>query len=143
MLILAQINVFSASILYPLQDILLTDSQLALGFGSSCVLLALFIVLIYRTRHVRKQHGALVESTGLLPMLWLLGNEPSLKHIHEPDLDALRVAGMHEITPMEARMRTDLPSMDEQKEGKFSQHQSIYISLARAASRESYSSSVG
>ncbi|KAF7798556.1 hypothetical protein EIP86_009778 [Pleurotus ostreatoroseus] len=123
--------------------IIINMFSLALGLGSSCVLLVIFIVLIYRTRHVRKQDGALVESTGLLPMLWLLGNEPSLKHIHKPDIDALRVAGMHEIAPMKAQIRADLPSMNERKEERFSQRQGIYISLAKPESRESYSSSVG
>ncbi|KAF7798576.1 hypothetical protein EIP86_009798 [Pleurotus ostreatoroseus] len=123
--------------------IIINMFSLALGLGSSCILLALFIVFVCRTRHVRKQDGPLVDSTGLLPMLWLLGNEPSLKHISKPDLDALRAAGMYEVAPMEARMRANLPNSDDEKEGKFSQHQGIYISLARAASRESYSSSIG
>ena len=38
-----------------------------------------------------------VDTTGVLPVIWLLGNEPRLAALEEPKTNALRNAGMFEI----------------------------------------------
>lgn len=38
-----------------------------------------------------------VDTAGVLPVVWLLGSEPRLAELQEPDIDALRKAGMFEF----------------------------------------------
>ena len=38
-----------------------------------------------------------IDTTGVLPVIWLRGNEPRLAEIEEPKTNALRKAGMFEI----------------------------------------------
>ncbi len=38
-----------------------------------------------------------VDTSGVLPVVWLLGSEPRLAELEEPDINALRKAGMFEF----------------------------------------------
>lgn len=38
-----------------------------------------------------------VDTSGVLPVVWLLGSEPRLADVEEPNIDALRRAGMFEF----------------------------------------------
>ncbi|KAJ3556890.1 hypothetical protein NM688_g1773 [Phlebia brevispora] len=66
------------------------------GLGASCTLFVLAVVLVIRTGSFAKE-VVYSDMSGLLPILWLLGNEPRLAAIEKPDADALREAGMHEV----------------------------------------------
>ncbi|KAJ3534660.1 hypothetical protein NM688_g7102 [Phlebia brevispora] len=74
------------------------------GLGASCALFVLAVVMIARSVSFTKDvvHH---DVSGLLPILWLLGHEPRLAAIEEPDLDALRAAGMHIVTGIDSLRR--------------------------------------
>lgn len=66
----------------------------------SLALLLLSLVLVRQplassndSSHMR----AVVQSAGVLQLTWLLGNEPHIAEVPEPDLHALRVAGMFDV----------------------------------------------
>ncbi|KAJ3541672.1 hypothetical protein NM688_g6052 [Phlebia brevispora] len=70
--------------------------SLYIGLGASCLLFVVTVILITRAGNYAADiiyH----DVSGLLPVLWLLGNEPRLAGIEEPDIDDLRAAGMYEV----------------------------------------------
>ena len=67
------------------------------------LLLALAAFLIRKTRHAVYPNG--FDTSGVLQIAWLLGNEPRLAEVKQPDLDTLRVAGMYEIDHEALRFR--------------------------------------
>ncbi|KAJ3556625.1 hypothetical protein NM688_g1922 [Phlebia brevispora] len=69
---------------------------LFVGLGASCVLFVAAVILIARSGALEKD-VAHHDVSGLLPILWLLGNEPRIAAIERPDVDALRYAGMYEV----------------------------------------------
>ncbi|KAJ3556626.1 hypothetical protein NM688_g1920 [Phlebia brevispora] len=86
--------------------------SLYIGLVASCLLFILAAFLVTRAGALG---GDVVyhDISGLLPMLWLLGNEPRLAEIDKPDLDVLRTAGMYEVTGLEkVRRRAGSESID-------------------------------
>ncbi|KAJ3551977.1 hypothetical protein NM688_g4402 [Phlebia brevispora] len=71
--------------------------SLLVGLGASCILLVLTVALVIRSSGLERD-VAYRDVSGLLPVLWMLGNEPRLAAIGNPDVDALRAAGMYEIS---------------------------------------------
>ncbi|KAJ3523100.1 hypothetical protein NM688_g8780 [Phlebia brevispora] len=69
-------------------------TSLMIGLVASCVLLILTVALVIRSGDFTSD-AVYHDISGLLPILWLLGNEPRLAALEEPDLDALRAAGMY------------------------------------------------
>lgn len=74
--------------------------QLSVGFGVSIALMVLSLALIRQPlasandpAHTR----AVVQSAGVLQLTWLLGHEPHIATVPEPDVHALRVAGMFDV----------------------------------------------
>ncbi|KAJ3551017.1 hypothetical protein NM688_g4949 [Phlebia brevispora] len=88
-----------------LQERLLVNRfPLFTGFAASCMLFALTVVMIAKSGSFSRD-VAHHDVSGLLPILWLLGNEPRLAELQAPDLDALRVAGMQVVTRIEGLQR--------------------------------------
>ena len=81
----------------------LTRVQLYVGLASSVLLLVLAAVLIRRTHYPEYPQG--LDTSGVLQIAWLLGNEPRLATVQRPDLNALRVAGMYEVDYDALRLR--------------------------------------
>ncbi|KAJ3557275.1 hypothetical protein NM688_g1556 [Phlebia brevispora] len=73
---------------------------LYIGLGAAGLLFILVIVMIARYGDLTG-NAVDYDISGLLQVLWLLGNEPRLAAVQEPDLDALRAAGMQVMTTIE------------------------------------------
>ena len=73
--------------------------QLYVGLGASCVLLITALFLIQRGR--LSETRLMLESTGLLQLTWLIGQEPTIAEriaeVEEPTQDQLRRAGMFDV----------------------------------------------
>ncbi|KAJ3556630.1 hypothetical protein NM688_g1919 [Phlebia brevispora] len=74
------------------------------GLAASCILFVLTVGLIIRSGAFAK-HAVCDDVSRLLPMLWLLGNEPRLAAVQQPDLDTLRAAGMYEVAGLDRHRR--------------------------------------
>lgn len=72
-------------------------------------------------------------------MLWLLGNEPRLADIQEPNLDALRTAGMYEVSTSGARRCTRFPGTGTEEMGKSAGQLAVYFPLTPHKSSQSSS----
>lgn len=80
------------------QDYLFSRQQIWFSFAASCGVLITCILLIYHAQGFRsKGEVPFIDMSGVLPVVWLLGSEPRLADIEEPDTDALRKAGMFEF----------------------------------------------
>ncbi|KAJ3556627.1 hypothetical protein NM688_g1921 [Phlebia brevispora] len=78
--------------------------SLSIGLGASCVLFVLAVAVVLASGDFAKD-VVYHDFSGLLPILWFLGNEPCLAAIDQPDLDALRAAGIHEVIGTDQRRR--------------------------------------
>ncbi|KAF7795220.1 hypothetical protein EIP86_006370 [Pleurotus ostreatoroseus] len=68
------------------------------GFAAATGALIVCVFIIYRSQGFKPEGKVpFVDTTGVLPVIWLLGNEPRLAAIEEPKTNALRKAGMFEI----------------------------------------------
>lgn len=83
---------------FPSSFPLLTLRQVVVGLGMSILLLLLSGALI-RFAEAGKTHAchAVFDSTGVLQLAWLFGDEPDLLRIRRPEVEALRGAGMFEV----------------------------------------------
>ena len=98
-------------------------SQLYTGFVASCCLLVLAVFLIRRTSHAKYPFD--VDTSGVLQVAWLLGSEPRLAKVEQPDIDVLRVAGMYDIDPDALLFRRANASKAEPKDDS-SDEQQLY-----------------
>lgn len=71
-----------------------TGLQLAIGLGTSCVLLGLACTLIRGQWDESPHH---IDSAGILQLTWLVGNEAHLKRLVKPTETVLRQCGMFEV----------------------------------------------
>ena len=85
------------------QTVLTSITQLYVGLVASVLLTASAIVLIRRVQ--RAEFHTDIDTSGVLQVAWLLGSEPSLAKVEQPDLEALRVAGMYDVDPDTLRHR--------------------------------------
>ncbi|KAJ3540257.1 hypothetical protein NM688_g6252 [Phlebia brevispora] len=111
-------NKFQGQVLIPssvLQErITVNKISLFVGLGNSCVLFVLAIVLIIRRGGLTRD-DVHRDVSGVLPILWLLGKEPRLMSVEDPDIDALRAAGMYEVAGIDQfRRYKDAGSVEEQ-----------------------------
>ncbi|KAJ3556887.1 hypothetical protein NM688_g1776 [Phlebia brevispora] len=123
------------SIPYSLLEERMTINRISLfaGLAASCVLFALAGVMIIRSGGLT-ENVAQHDPTGVLPILWLLRLEPRLRAVANPDMDALREAGMYEVTGMdELRQHADQTLNDSEKV------QDMALELQPYASRSSES----
>ncbi|KII84282.1 hypothetical protein PLICRDRAFT_32355 [Plicaturopsis crispa FD-325 SS-3] len=71
--------------------------NLAVGLGTSAVLLALAVLLV----RAPDGYDAAINTVGVLQLLWLVNGRPSLREqvsqVDEPTIDNLRAAGMFEV----------------------------------------------
>ena len=103
--------------------------KLYVAFSSACAMLVISTSLIYTARHTEYHVG--LDTSGVLQVAWLLGNEPHLAKVEEPNLEALRVAGMYEVDPMGLRMRrantSSLHEADDNVEDKQTNNDEQYL----------------
>ena len=59
----------------------------------------MLVLAVLLTRRVRNLPPFGTDTTGVLPVLWLLGNEPRLANVDQLNLDVLRIAAMYEVDP--------------------------------------------
>ncbi|KAJ3556886.1 hypothetical protein NM688_g1777 [Phlebia brevispora] len=87
--------------------------SLFVGLGAACALFVLAVVLVARSGAFAR-NVIYNDVSGLLPVLWLLGNEPGLTAVEKPDVDALRAAGMYEVARLsKQRRRMDLDATED------------------------------
>jgi len=83
---------------YHLQTPLILFVQLAVGFGTSIILLTMACIMIYRLPGVRI---ASVDATGILSCMWIAYQRPQLQdlffRVGEPTTENLRTMGMVEV----------------------------------------------
>ncbi|KAJ3556888.1 hypothetical protein NM688_g1775 [Phlebia brevispora] len=84
--------------------------SLYVGLGASCILFVLAVLLTLKSGYLAKD-GVYNDISGLLPMLWLLGNKPRLAAVEQPELDALRAAGMYEVAGLRGSLRQRVSTM--------------------------------
>ncbi|KAJ3552578.1 hypothetical protein NM688_g4081 [Phlebia brevispora] len=87
------------------------EISLITGLVASCLLFILAIVMIARCMGFASD-VLYHDVSGLLPILWLLGNEPRVAELEEPNLDALREAGMYFVPGMD-RLRRHSHSVED------------------------------
>lgn len=79
--------------------------QLAVGFGTSIILLVTVIVMMKCSFSVT--HTG-VDATGILPSMWIAYNRPQLRErflqVTEPTIDNLRTMGMVEMRLADERV---------------------------------------
>ncbi|KAJ3551018.1 hypothetical protein NM688_g4948 [Phlebia brevispora] len=86
--------------------------SLIAGLVASCALFVLTTIMVAKSgKFVRD--AVHHDVSGLLPILWLLGNEPRLATMEEPDLDALRVAGTYIVTDVNKLRRRPVTTPDD------------------------------
>lgn len=90
-----------------LRPVALILPQLSVGFGISIVLLLLAFALSRQpsASDDPSQTRNLIQSAGVLQLTWLLGNEPHIAKVKEPELRSLRMAGMFDIQMSERSHR--------------------------------------
>lgn len=72
--------------------------QIGISFAASCGVLITSIFIVHRSQGFRSEGEVpFVDTSGVLPVVWLLGSEPRLADVEEPNIDALRKAGMFEF----------------------------------------------
>ncbi|KAJ3543508.1 hypothetical protein NM688_g5846 [Phlebia brevispora] len=98
------------------------------GLAASCALLVVAVTLLAKsgsfTHHI-DDHNV----SGLLPVLWLLSDEPRLATVKEPNLDALRAAGMYEVSTIEELQRR----VGTGKDGNRSEEHELWYPLSEAS----------
>ncbi|KAJ3557273.1 hypothetical protein NM688_g1558 [Phlebia brevispora] len=86
------------------ERLIINKISLIAGLIASCILFALTVAMVVRSGDFAG-NAATQDVSGLLPILWLLGNEPRLAAMEKPDLDVLRAAGMSIVTRIDKLQR--------------------------------------
>ncbi|KAJ3557272.1 hypothetical protein NM688_g1559 [Phlebia brevispora] len=86
------------------ERLIINKISLIAGLAASCILFAITVAMVVRSGDFAS-NAATHDVSGLLPILWLLGNEPRLAAMEKPDLDVLRAAGMSIVTRIDKLQR--------------------------------------